>query len=375
MRLPVSFVGLGSGALDQVSVRARRRIAIADLVIADRAYRIAPWVEQAEVLDAALLSTSEVVGRLREAFEAGRWAVRVIEGEAAESVRALEEMQALWAARVLVEVVPFGLGRERLPLAGRRVAVTHVRGEPDTFSELLARLGATVLEAPTHELAPPEDGHPLDEAIEELANYEIAVFTSAAGAQRFVARLLERGKDLRALAGTRIAAVGTGTAQTLRSLGLRADVVPTEHRGEALAEALKRELAPGARVLIARAQEGREVLPQELTRAGMTVDVVPVYRSIAVPGARLLLLKTKLAAGEVDAVAFASAAAARALVSALGGVELLAHASVACLGPVTAEGCEALGLRVAVQAPHATYPELVEALCQHFAERRLAGSS
>ena len=90
---------------------------------------------------------------------------------------------------------------------------------------------------------------------------------------------MSKGQDVRALGGLKIAAIGPATAESLRAYGLKADVVPPAFKAEVLLEALGPQVTPGSKMLLARAQIAREVLPQGLMRLGAKVDVAPVYKS------------------------------------------------------------------------------------------------
>ncbi|MBS2032994.1 MAG: uroporphyrinogen-III synthase [Deltaproteobacteria bacterium] len=376
MLLPVTYLGLGAGALDLLPVRARRRLESAALVVSDDAERLAALSPQAERVEARSLGLPEIVAKLRVAHEQGLAVVRAVSGTLGESMRALDELRLLLEANVLLEVLGAHAGdtirwpwRDRLPLAGRRIAVTRRRAADDALSDLLLRLGAEIIEAPAQELAPPNDLGALDRAIDGLHRYSFLVFTSALGVQSFFDRLIERGKDARWLAGLKLAVVGPGTAKALRDRGLLADVAPEEFRGEALAQAIAAQMGPGARVLIARNQEGREALPVELAKAGAMADVVAVYQMRPPPTEAFAPLKQKLEAKEVDLVTFASGAAARSLVAGL-GVQAFAGVPIACLGPVTAEGAKAAGLEPTIVAPSASFEELAEAIARQFSRPR-----
>ena len=376
MRLPVTYLGLGAGALDMLPVRARRRLESAALVVSDDAERLAALCPQAERVEAKNLALPDIVARLRVAHEQGLAVVRAVSGTLGESMRALDELRLLLEANVLLEVLGAHQGdtirwpwRDRLPLAGRRIAVTRRRAADDALSDLLLRLGAEIIEAPAQELAPPNDLGALDRAIDGLHRYSFLVFTSALGVQSFFDRLLERGKDARWLTGLKLAVVGPGTAKALRDRGLLADVAPEEFRGEALAQAIAAQMGPGSRVLIARNQEGREALPVELAKAGAMADVVAAYQMRPPPPDAFAALKAKLEAKEVDLVTFASGAAARSLVAGL-GAPALAGVPIACLGPVTAEGAKAAGLEPTIVAPSASFEELADAIARQFSRPR-----
>src|SRR5207248_2219676 len=87
--------------------------------------------------------------------------------------------------------------------------------------------------------------------------------------------LREIGRDLRALGSARLAAIGPATAAALREYHLEPDLVPTEYRSETLAADL-REQVRQQRVLLVRADRGREVLREELATVA-EVEQVAVY--------------------------------------------------------------------------------------------------
>ncbi|HET8628114.1 MAG TPA: uroporphyrinogen-III C-methyltransferase [Thermomicrobiales bacterium] len=261
----------------------------------------------------------------------------------------------------------------RRPLLGKRVLVTRARAQASELSRALADLGAIPAELPAIRFADPEDYAPVDAAIADLAAYGWVIFTSANSVARFFARLCGAGKDARALAGARLVAIGSGTARALADQGLVADIVPERFVAEAVVERLTREDLAGARVLLPRAAEARDVLPRELARLGATVDVVPVYRTVQAPPDPALL--AALAAGEIDIVTFTSSSTVTNLVALIEetadgrrrtaeGRDPLGGALVACIGPVTAQTARERGLRVDVVAAEHSIPGLVAALVE-----------
>lgn len=266
---------------------------------------------------------------------------------------------------------------EKRPLFGRRIVVTRSRAQAGGLSARLAELGAQVVEFPTIAFAEPDDGfEALDAAIGRLAEYAWVVFTSVNGVDAFFDRL-ERSAavgrvpsgDARALAGTRVAAIGPATAARLAGHGIQADAVPAEYRGEAAFEAIAGASAAagvslaGARVLVSRAQEAREALPALLRAAGAQVDVAPAYKTVAPEGSAVGELKEMLAARTVDAVTFTSSSTARNLLSALGDDRpLLGRARLFSIGPVTSATLADAGFPPYAQAAEYTIPGLVNVL-------------
>jgi uroporphyrinogen III methyltransferase/synthase len=215
------------------------------------------------------------------------------------------------------------------------------------------------------EILPPADWAEVDDRINRLAEYDWLVFTSANGVQSFLGRLRETGRDMRALANVKLAAIGPGTAEALREFQLNADLVPSEYRSESLAAALA-QLAAGQRILLARADRGRDVLRVELAKVAH-VDQVTVYRQTdAVPPDGVV--HDALRRGEIDFVTLTSANVARSVLGTLDEVgRARAHAGelrLVTISPVTTAAVSELGYPVAAEARDYTTDGLLDALVE-----------
>ena len=246
---------------------------------------------------------------------------------------------------------------ERRPLHGRRVVVTRARPQASGLAATLRGLGAEVVEAPAIRIEP--------RTVEaELLGHDLVCFTSPNGVGLFFDALAERGQDARSLAGTQVAAIGPGTARELAARGIRADFVPERSVAEALLEELGGLDVEGKRVLIPRAAEARDVLPDGLRERGADVDVVPLYDTVGEP----------LEAGVVEAlegadyVTFTSSSTVTRFLEAAGG-GVPNGARVVSIGPVTSSTARELGLEVHVEAERHDIDGLVEALVADAAAR------
>lgn len=249
------------------------------------------------------------------------------------------------------------------PLYGKRVLVTRSREQAGALSALLSEQGAESVEIPVIQIVPPDSYEDLDRAIARLGAYDWVVFTSTNGVKIFLERLFTLGYDVRALGEARLAAIGPATAQELRRCCLRVDVVPDKYVAESVAEALTTAGVNGKRILLPRAELARDVLTEELEKAGATVDSVVSYRTV--PAHRdLSNLRYQLKEGEIDVATFASSSTVRFMVEGLGkeAPKLLASTRVACIGPITADTARELGIRVDIVAVEHTIPGLVQAL-------------
>jgi uroporphyrinogen III methyltransferase/synthase len=160
----------------------------------------------------------------------------------------------------------------------------------------------------------------------------------------------------------KVAAIGSATAEALERRGLRADLVPTEYIAEELAAALAERIAAGQRILLPRAENARPELVEGLRVAGAHVEEVPLYVA-ATPREVDAEALARVKRGDVDLVTFASSSTVRNLVQLLGGdIASLRSATVACIGPITADTAREHGFGVDIVAEEHTVVGLVNAL-------------
>ena len=249
--------------------------------------------------------------------------------------------------------------RQLGPLHGRRVAVTRARAQASGLAERLRSLGAEVVEAPAIRMVPrPVEGD-LASTLAAIGDYSLVCLTSPNGAGLLFDALRACGHDARALAGATVAAIGPGTAAELARRGITADVVPERSVAEALVEALESVPIEGRKVLVARAAEARDLLPEALARRGADVHVAALYETVPEP------LSDQARAGleHADYVTFTSSSTVSLLLGALGaGHGLPDSARIVSIGPITSATARELGLPVHVEAERHDIGGLVEAL-------------
>ncbi|MBF8301689.1 MAG: cysG 4 [Acidobacteria bacterium] len=259
------------------------------------------------------------------------------------------------------------------PLFGRRVLVTRPREQAAELVDRLTILGADAVEAPLIRIEPPDDLGPLRDAAAAADAFDWIAFTSVNAVDAFIKALLDGEGDVRTLKGPRLCAVGTGTAEKLAQYGIKVDLVPGEFRAEALVSAIAAAgPVDGVRVLLPRADIGREVVADLLRQAGAVVTEVVAYRTIlddtlreGDPDVYGLLLE-----GRLDVVTFASPSAVRSFARIYGAeaaADLLKHTVVAVIGPVTAEAARQVGIPVTIQPSTYTIAALVDAIVAHYA--------
>lgn len=261
---------------------------------------------------------------------------------------------------------------EKKPLLGRRIVVTRAREQASEMVRALEELGAEAIQCPTIRIAPPPDFAEIDLALDQISTYAWIIFTSANGVKYFWKRLESKGLDSRALASSRIAAIGPATSKALNSRGIRADLVPPSYVAESVAgEIMEREGASlaGKRVLLPRAAKARMVLPDTLAKAGCVVDVAPLYETL--PASRCMeKLASMLRAGEIDCLAFGSSSTVDNFFAALPPDIILngQKPALASIGPITSASLAKYGQAPAIEPQEYTIPALTRAIVDYFSK-------
>ena len=251
---------------------------------------------------------------------------------------------------------------DRKPLFGKTVLVTRSRTQASALSSLLEDEGARAVELPTIRFERAEPFTEMDKAIESLGEFQWVVFTSANGVEAFFDRMKELGRDARQFAGAKVAAIGPATSASLSKRGVVADLVPREYVAESLLESLAERVRPRDRILLPRADIGRNVLEEGLAGMGAEVQRLVAYRTVTPPESKDLAIEL-LTGGSVDVVTFTSSSTVENLMGILeGDASRLNGAVIACIGPITAASATVAGLKVDVEASEHTIPGLVDAI-------------
>ncbi|MET3507126.1 uroporphyrinogen-III synthase [Halalkalibacter oceani] len=253
-----------------------------------------------------------------------------------------------------------------LPLAGKRILVTRAKEQAEALSALIRRHGGTAIEVPLIAFQAPADGARSEAVLKQLDSYKWLVFTSANGVRFFFERLRELRLTGQSLP-VNIAAVGSKTEAALSRYGLRADLIPESFVAEGLLEALSPKVERGDRLLLARGNLGRSLLPNELTKLGVQVEELIVYETVCPPSAKAEL-RAALEHTTLDYVTFTSSSTVSHYAELLKELEaegVTASAKIACIGPIAARTARHYRLSVDLMPAKYTIEALVEQLVLH----------
>ncbi len=249
---------------------------------------------------------------------------------------------------------------EKRPLFGKRIVVTRARKQAGKLSARLRELGAYVIELPTIRIEPPSDLREFAELVQDAHSYDWIVFTSVNGVDVFFEIFFKLYDDAREIGGAKIAAIGPATAHRVKEFHLHVDLQPAEFVAEEVVkEFQKAGGVENLRILIARAEKARDLLPKKLSGMGAIVDEAFAYRTVLethdVTGAQ-----HRFSAEGADLITFTSSSTVENFLDLK--LPWPAGMKVASIGPITSATARARGLNVDVEATRHDLAGLIEAI-------------
>jgi len=269
------------------------------------------------------------------------------------------------AVIIVGDVAEESAGPPALPLAGKRILLTRPAGQADELATAIAMLGGESLHVPVVEIVPPDSWEPFDTAIRQAGTFDWIVFASVNGVESFLARLRAARLDARALGTARLAAIGTATARRLDQAGLVCDLTPGISSSEGIVAALLPTIRAG-RILLIRADRGRDVMRREFEAAGHEVNEVAAYSSRPVTTLDAATL-ARLESTPVDWVTITSGAIAESAARLFG--DRMRSWRIASLSPITSAVLRGLGLPPQCEASDASAAALAAAIARFQADR------
>ncbi len=249
---------------------------------------------------------------------------------------------------------------EKRPLFGKRIVVTRTRQQAGGLTSVLRGLGADAYELPTIRIEPPTDMRAFAELVQDVHQYDFLVFTSPNGVSAFFDMFFKLYKDAREIGGVRIVAIGPATAQRVRDFHLAVDIQPEEYVAEGILKALQAQgSVDNQRFLLARAEQTRDVLPNELARLGAIVDEAIAYRTVP---------ETEDIAGGIarfrkegaDLITFTSSSTVENFLALK--LPIPPTLKTASIGPITSQTMRDRGLNVDIEAKKYDIPGLTAAI-------------
>lgn len=264
----------------------------------------------------------------------------------------------------------FDPSSKRLKLHGKTVLVTRPKAQASALTHLLQMHGASVLELPSIEILPPKSFTALNRAVKEIHKFDWIFFASTHSVHYFMETLKKSGRDARALAGVKIAAIGSATAEALYEAGIQADFVPAKYTSQSMIDEMKKKFPiNGSRFFLPRTDIAPPELLDFLKKAGARVTQAVAYRTVKTGGAAIKkTLRDCLENKKIDAVTFTSSSTVKNFFDSL-SEDLKARMKrrsvrMVSIGPVTTQTLKTYGFTPWRQAKEHTVRGLVESMIQ-----------
>jgi uroporphyrinogen III methyltransferase/synthase len=274
-------------------------------------------------------------------------------------------------------------------LSGKSILVTRPRKQARELTKLIEERGAIPVLFPVIETVWPDDLEALDQALQNLKQYDWVLFTSANGVHFFFKRLEQLytkdskyEPDLDSFLSTlflniKVAAIGPKTGRALQEKGINVSTLPATFKQEDLVQEVSDKTngheEDGLKILFPRGKQARKHLGEELRNIGMIVDEIDTYQTIKVDQDKeeiYYLLGKK----ELDVITFTSSSAVKNFVQIFDGLEWeddFRSVTIACIGPITARTAREEGLRVDVEAAIYTIEGLLDQLEDYFLRKKV----
>lgn len=121
------------------------------------------------------------------------------------------------------------------------------------------------------------DNNVFDDALNNISDYTVTVFTSANAVKIFFERLRKLRIDVRKFTQMKFAVIGSGTADVLSEYGIFADIIPEKYTSSELGKKLAEVCGKHDRILIPRAEKGSAELTNPLDAAGIEYNDIKLY--------------------------------------------------------------------------------------------------
>jgi uroporphyrinogen-III synthase len=219
---------------------------------------------------------------------------------------------------------------------------------------------------PTIEIADPEDKSSLLNAIQQLANFDIAIFTSANAVLKTLPYWPKKPPKIS------IAAIGPATAKVLERFSLRANFLPkNSFTSEDLLRLPELHQLKKKHVVIFTGEKGREFLAEALRKHGAEVFEAMAYRRL-MPENFSPLFKNQIET--IDIVVITSGEGLKNLVSMVGDKKLwLLERPLLVVSQRLQTIAEQLGFMTIIKAENATDKAILEGLKAWYASSFLKG--
>lgn len=248
-------------------------------------------------------------------------------------------------------------------LKGKRILVPRGKSEAKSFSRLVEENGGVPVEIPLIAFRPIPPSHEIQIIFQQFHTYDWVIFTSNVTVETFLSFYQGFPAEI-----PKIAVIGKKTAAVLQSKGLKVDFVPHQYVAEGFVHDFLPLVRQGMKVLIPKGNLARDYIGEALTKAGAIVDEIVVYETY-LPEESKNMLKEMIKAKQLDVLTFTSPSTVEHFMQVIEKYQLKEEIDgclIACIGPVTKEKLESMGINVDVMPETFTVEEMLKGVMLYY---------
>lgn len=250
-------------------------------------------------------------------------------------------------------------------LTGINILVTRPTHQSAFLAESIRTAGGNPILFPVLEITDIEDPATLTSIINRLDEFDWAIFVSPNAVNKAMDLIIKRRQLPSHL---KIAAVGKGSADTLKHYGVDKVLVPAEHSdSEALLKQDELQHMDGKHIVIFRGNGGRQLLGDTLMQRGAMLEYAECYQRKR-PNIDTAPLLAAWSQGEIHAVIITSSEGLHNLFDIMGklGQQLLKSTPIFTVHERIAQTAQNLGLEKIVKTSSIGDEGLLESLQVYF---------
>ncbi len=256
-----------------------------------------------------------------------------------------------------------------LTLHGKNIVITRSAEDSKDSAQKFIELGANVISFPTIDFIDVPDYSEFYQAIKNLDQFDILIFTSPNSVKIFFEKLNEKNIKVD-LSKIKVAAVGKKTSEELEKRNLNVDVIPSIFNAKELVEELQNQnLITGKKILIPCSKIAREELPSLLKENGAEVFRIPIY-DIGFPPEEIIQKNLeKLDRFKTDLIIFTSPSTFNNFISLLNlenPENYFEDKKVAAIGTTTKSAIENFGINVDILPEEFSMEGLIKSVVEFY---------
>jgi uroporphyrinogen-III C-methyltransferase len=237
---------------------------------------------------------------------------------------------------------------EQKTLFGKTIALTRDLANSLILANHIEALGGKALILPTIKINPINQ-EKLEKDIKNF-DYDYLVFTSVNAVRIFFDKFIGL-RDIRDLAGVKIAAIGEKTKEEIEKYYLKVNIVPEKYQGEFLVKKLGSYLNKESKVYFPHSNLSRKEVADSIKSISNLTELA-IYENIIPEEAFEIDEK-------IDAIMFSSSSTVDNFIC-MYGKNILEDTQIYSIGDITTQVIESYGLKVYKQADKSTIASLIE---------------